>query len=65
MQFIVRPLQEKYFAKKKDLCMAFVDLEIACLVSREVVWCSDAVKAKILRLRPGPTRPRPMPRPGP
>ena len=37
--FIVRQLQEKYLAKKKDLWMAFVDLEKAFdRVSREAVW---------------------------
>src|SRR5664279_2225683 len=37
--FIVRQLQEKYLAKKKDLWMASVDLEKAFdRVPREVVW---------------------------
>ena len=37
--FIVRQLQEKYLGKKKDLWMAFVDLEKAFdRVPHEVVW---------------------------
>ena len=37
--FIVRQLQEKCLAKKKDLWMANVDLEKAFVrVPREVVW---------------------------
>ena len=37
--FIVRQLQEKYLAKKKELWTAFVDLEKAFdRVPREVVW---------------------------
>ena len=37
--FIVRKLQEKYLAKKKDLSMAFVDLEKAFdRVPHEVLW---------------------------
>ena len=39
--FIVRQLQEKYLAKKKDLWMNFVDLEKAFdRVPQEVVWGS-------------------------
>ena len=37
--FIVRQMQEKYLAKKKELWMAFVDLEKAFgRVPREVIW---------------------------
>jgi len=37
--FIVRQLQEKYMAAKKDLWLAFVDLEKAFdRVPREVLW---------------------------
>ena len=37
--FIVRQIQEKYLAKKKDLWIAFIDLEKAFdQVPREVVW---------------------------
>src|SRR5207245_7036351 len=37
--FIVRQLQEKYLAKKKDLWMAFIDLEkVFDRVPREVLW---------------------------
>ena len=37
--FIVRQLQEKYLGEKKDLWIAFVDLEKAFdRVPREVVW---------------------------
>ena len=37
--FIVRQLQEKYLARKRDLWMAFVDLEKAFhRVPREVLW---------------------------
>ena len=37
--FIVRQMQEKYLAKKKELWMASVDLENAFdIVPREVVW---------------------------
>ena len=43
--FIVRQLQEKYLAKKKDLWMAFVDLEKAfngvpwrCVVGSRGIW---------------------------
>ena len=37
--FIVREMQEKFLAKKKELWMAFVDLEKAFgRVPREIVW---------------------------
>ena len=36
--FIVRQLQEKYLAKKKDLWMAFIDLEKA-LIGCRVRYC--------------------------
>ena len=37
--FIVRQMQEKYLAKKKELWMAFVDQEKAFYrVPRKVVW---------------------------
>ena len=39
--FIVRQLQEKYLATKKDSCMTFVDLEKAFdRVLRDVLWWS-------------------------
>ena len=39
--FIVRQLQEKYLAAKKDLWMAFVDFEKAFhRVARDVLWWS-------------------------
>ena len=37
--FIVRQLQEKYLEKKKELWMAFIDLEKAIdRVPREMIW---------------------------
>ena len=37
--FILRQLQEKYLAKKKNMYFAFVDLEKAFdLVPRDVIW---------------------------
>ena len=38
--FLLRQLQEKYLGKRKNLYLAFVDLEIAFdRVPRRVVWC--------------------------
>ena len=37
--FVVRQIQEKYVAQKRDLCIAFVDLEKAFdRVPRDVLW---------------------------
>ena len=37
--FILRQVQEKYFQKKKNICFAFVDLEIASdRVPRRILW---------------------------
>ena len=37
--YSARQIQEKYLAQKKDLCIAFVDLEKACdRVPRDVLW---------------------------
>ena len=37
--FVVRQIQEQFLAKKRELCLAFVDLEKAFdRVPRDVVW---------------------------
>lgn len=45
--FPMRQLQEKYLTKRRNLCLAFVDLEKAFdLVPRKIIWCPMRIAGK-------------------